>query len=162
MKQQKNHLFLSILVLRKDFNVWLHMITLCYMVKCNLLNYLTNIFSREFQYVLDIFFLLFLTCKQPLYNSLTISTTGVFLQLLQIKDMQYILHLLLYCSGGYSRCWKKKKKSVISLVHRIKGKKEGKAVCEYKTHLKNLVIQLKTQNHWKKKNKKHILTYQFE
>lgn len=80
------------------------MITLCYMVKCNLLNYLTNIFSREFQYVLDIFFLLFLTCKQPLYNSLTISTTGVFLQLLQIKDMQYILHLLLYCSGGYSRC----------------------------------------------------------
>lgn len=57
-----------------------------------------------------------------------------------------------------------KKKSVISLVHRIKGKKEGKVVCNYKTHLKNLVIQLKTQKPLKEKQNKtkHILTYQFE
>ncbi len=44
-----------------------------------------------------------------------------------------------------SRC-RKKKKSVISLVHRIKGKKEGKAVCEYKHTSMNLVVQLNTQN----------------
>lgn len=44
---------------------------------------------------------------------------------------------------------------VISLVHRIKRKKERKreAACEYKTHFKNLVVQLKTT----KKEKTHSL-----
>lgn len=102
-----------------------------------------------------------LSLQATFINSLPNSTATVLSQFVQVKDMQWsylmwAFHLLLYCSGGKSRCQKKnkqeEKKTVVSLVHRIK-RKERRESCVNKNTLQEFGRTAQRSKPLKEKNK---------